>query len=76
MFAHFDGHTLAALIIVPSIVVLGFAAYANRGITPRYTVRRGYHVVSRHWTEAKAHEALNEYALHNESPDVFTIQGR
>lgn len=73
MFAHFNGLTLAALIIVPALVILGFGIYANHGIKRRYTVRRGSHIVSRHWTESGAKAQLAELEIH--ASDTYTIKG-
>ena len=76
MFAHFNGLTLAALIIVPGLVALGFAVYANHGITRRYTVRRGDRIVSRHWTFASATRAMVNYAAHSDGSGAYSIMGR
>lgn len=74
MFGHFNGLTLAALIIVPLVVMAGFGIYANHGITRRYTVRRGARIVSRHWTRQSAEAQLAELELHSE--DTYQIKGR
>lgn len=76
MFAHFDGLTLLFIIIIVALVCLSFAIYANRGISRRYTVRRGGRIVSRHWTFARATRAMDNYAAHSDGSGAYSIMGR
>lgn len=84
MLSHFDGSTLLLVLIAVGLVCLGFAIYANRGLAKRYTVRRITgtpdkpiaRVVSRHYTEAQAVRARDDYNQHSMTKGLYTIHGR
>lgn len=76
MFAHFDGLTLLSALASAALVSLAFIIYSNRGILPRYTVRRGSRVVSRHYTQRAANDYHSYLAGFNSDPTVFQIMGR
>ncbi len=80
MLAHINGLTLAGLIVVPLLVILGFAIYSNRGIRRRYRVTRvtgegNVRGVSRHYTNAGATRKCAEYAAYNASNDLYRVEG-
>lgn len=75
VLSSYNGLTLAALVVTLALVT----AFNLNGYTirRRHIVYRGdtqtAHVVSRHYTLAKANEARTTYASYNETPGVFTV---
>lgn len=75
VLSSYNGLTLAVLLIVVSALVL----YSLNGysVRRRFTVLRGdgttAHVVSRHYSQTKARQALHNYAEHNTEPGVYTL---
>lgn len=75
VLSSYNGLTLLALVVIVSALV----AYSVNGysVRRRHVVKRGdgttARVVSRHYSQTKAREALHNYAEQNAEPGVFTL---